>query len=154
MSATERTRSPHVKLQEFVDCFLDTDHKKELETFSDPKLTKSIREEVPDEALRYLALTLLFAIDEKAKDISFVRKQPDVTLCRMAGEKFLDVPVPKEEVVTALFEEIEEMAGMDETKRTGKLVVGLKDGEIDLNISSTVTEAGEEKILIQLPQLA
>lgn len=154
MSDIERTRSPHMKLQEFVECFLGTDHRKELETFSDPKLTKSIREEVPDEALRYLALTLLFAIDEKAKDISFVRKQPDVALCRMAGEKFYDVPVPKEEVVAALFDEIEEMAGMDETKRTGKLVVGLKDSEIGLNISSTVTDSGEEKIIIRLPQLA
>ncbi len=154
MSTTDRTRSSHVKLQEFVDCFLNTDHRKELETFSDPKLTKSTREEVPDEALRYLALTLLFAIDEKAKDISFVRKQPDVALCRMAGEKFYDVPVPKEEVVTALFDEIEEMAGLDETKRTGKLVVGLKDSEIGLNISSTVTDSDEEKIIIRLPQLA
>jgi hypothetical protein len=154
MVMTERTRSPHVKLQEFVDCFLDTDHKKELEIFSDPKLTGPTREEVPDEALRYLALVLLYAIDEKIKDISLIRKQPDSSVCRMAGEKFYEVPTPKEEVMATLFEEIEEMAGMDETKRTGKLILGLKDDQIALKLSSTLTDAGEEKIILQLPQLA
>ncbi len=154
MSDIERTRSPHVKLQEFIDCFLDTDHKKELETFSEPKLTGAMREEVPDEALRYLALLLLYSIDEKTKDISIVKKAPDAAVCRMAGDKFYEAPAPKEEVVSALVDEIEEMAGMDETKRNGTLVVGIRDSELDLKISSTVTDSGEEKILIQLPQLA
>ena len=154
MGTMERTRSPHVKLQEFVDCFLGTDHKKELETFSDPHLTRPTRENVPDEALRYLALALLYALDEQAKDISFVRKHPDRALCRMTGDKFYDIPAPREEIAMALFEQIEEMAGMNSTKRNGKLIVGLKNDEIDLSISSTVTDSGEEKILIQLPRIA
>ena len=154
MSDMERTRSPHVKLQEFIDCFLEADHKKELESFSEPKLTGSTREAVPDEALRYLALVLLYGIDEKGKDITFVRKKPDQSLCRMSADKFYEIPMPNEEVTVSLFNEIEEMAGMDETKRTGRLIVGLRNDEIDLHVSSTVTDAGEEKILIQLPQLA
>ena len=154
MDPTERTRSPHVKLQEFAECFLGTDHKRELETFSETLLTGSMREKAPDEALRYLALVLLYAIDEKAKDISLVRKAPHGAVCKMSGEHFYDVPAPKEEIAPALFEQIEEMAGMDSTKRNGKLIVGLKNDEIDLSISSTVTDSGEDKILIQLPRIA
>jgi len=153
MSDTSRTRSPHAKLEEFVDCFLETDHKKELESFSLPHLTRPTREEVPDEALRYLAIVLLYALDERAKDISFIRKQPDVMLCRMSGDKFYDVPAPKEEIVSCLFEELEEMAGMDGTKRNGKLIVGLKNDAIELNISSTLTDEGEEKMMIAMPRL-
>jgi hypothetical protein len=154
MESSDRTRSPHVKLQEFLDCFVESDHKKELESFSSPQLTGSMREQTADEALRYLALVLLYAIDEKGKDVSFIRKRPDETVCRMAGDKFYDIPTPKEEVVTALFDEIEDMAGMDETKRTGKLVLGLGNDQIEVDISSTLTDAKEEKILIQLPPLA
>lgn len=154
MDTTERTRSPHVKLQEFVECFLGTDHKKELETFSEPHLTGPTREKAPDEALRYLALLLLYALDERAKDISFVRKAPDAAVCRMTGEQFYDIPAPREEITVALFDQIEEMAGMGSTKRNGRLVVGLKNDEIDLRISSTVSDSGEEKILIQLPRIA
>lgn len=154
MDNPERTRSPHVKLQEFVECFVGVDHRKELESFSIPSLTRSMRELVADEALRYLAIVLLYAIDEKGKDISFVRKAPDEAVCRMTGEKFYDIPAPKEEIVASLFSEIEEMAGMDETKRTGKLILGIGNDSIELSISSTVTDAAEEKILIQLPEFA
>jgi hypothetical protein len=154
MSDMSRTRSPHMKLQEFVDCFLGSDHKKELESFSSPHLTGSTQEKVSDEALRYLAILLLYGLDERVKDISLVRKEPDAALCRMAGEKFHSVPMPKEEIVASLFDEIEEMSGMDETKRTGKLVVGLKNDEITLNIHSTVTDNAEEKIIIHLPDIA
>ena len=154
MNKIERTRSPHAKLQEFIDCFLQTDHKKELESFSEPRLMRSTREKVPDEALRYLALLLLYGLNERVKDISIIRKEPDETICRMSGERFYDIPGPSEEVISCLFDEIEEMAGMDETKRVGKLVLGLKNDEIDLNISSTLTDSSEEKIMIQLPQLA
>jgi len=154
MTSTDRTRSPHVKLQEFVECFLGTDHKKELEAFSEPHMKGPVRENIPDEALRYLALVLLYGLDERAKDISFVRKAPDAAVCRMTGDKFYDIPAPREEVVVALFDQIEEMAGMDSTKRNGTLIVGLKNDEIDLRIASTVTDSGEEKILVQLPRIA
>jgi hypothetical protein len=154
MRNTERTRSPHAKLHEFIDCFLETDHKKELEGFSAPRLTGSMREAAADEALRFLAIVILYAIDEKCRDISLVRKAPDRTLCRMSGDRFYDIPAPKEEIITSLFSEIEEMAGMDGTKRTGRLVLGLRNDQIELNISSTVTDAGEKKIMIRLPSIA
>ena len=154
MNNTTRTRSSHVKLQEFLECFLNTDHKKELETFSSPRLAGPTREEVADEALRYFAVLLLYGLSERVKDISIVRKEPDAAACRMTGEKFYDIPAPREEVVTSLFDAIEEMAGMDETKRVGKLIIGLNNDEIDLSISSTLADAGGEKIMIQLPALA
>jgi type II secretory ATPase GspE/PulE/Tfp pilus assembly ATPase PilB-like protein len=154
MDSTQRTRSPHVKLQEFLDCYLQSDFKEELEHFSEPHLTGSIREEIPDEALRYFALVLLYAIEERVQDISFVRKAPDSAVCRMIGDNFYEVPAPREEIISALFEEIEEMTGMDTTRRKGKLILGLKDSEIDLEILSTISNEKEEKILIHLPPFA
>jgi len=154
MVETDRTRSPHVKLQEFVECFLNTDHRRELENFSLPRLAGRGREKTPDEALRYLAILLLYGLSERAENISIVRKAPDAAVCRMSGEKLYDIPAPREEIISCLFDEIEEMAGMDETKRKGKLIVGLKNDEVDLGISSTLTDAGEEKIMIHLPAVA
>lgn len=154
MVQTDNIRSAHMKLQEFINCFLGTDHKKELENFSTPRLTGPTREEVADEALRFFAITLLYGIDEKVGDISFVRRTPDGGVCRMSGEKFYEFPLPKEEIVTCLFEEIEEMTGMDSTKHTGQIILGLQNDEFALRVSSGATDAGEQKMLIQLPQLA
>jgi len=154
MDSTQRTRSPHVKLQEFLECHLQSDFRQELEHFSEPHLTGSIREEVPDEALRYFALVLLYAIEERVQEVSFVRKAPDAAVCRMVGDQYYDVPAPKEEIMAALFEEIEDMTGMSGTKRKGRLILGLQDSEIDLEITSSVTDEGEEKLLIHLPPLA
>jgi len=154
MSDMNRTRSPHVKLQEFADCFLGSDHQKALESFSAPHLTGPTREKPADEALRYLAILLLYGLNERVKDISLVRKAPDAGVCRMSGEKFYSIPMPKEEIVTCLFDEIEEMSGMDETKRTGKLVLGLKNDQVELAIHSTLTDKGEEKMMIHLPDIA
>lgn len=154
MDSTQRTRSPHVKLQEFMDCYLETDYEKELENFSQPKVMGSIREEAPDEALRYLALVLLYALEERAEDISFIRKSAYQWLCAMTGERSYEVPPAEAEVMSAMLEEIKEMVGIDETKRKGELIVGLKNDQLDLTITSSVSHSGEENIVIHLPPLA
>ncbi|GAB4336164.1 MAG: hypothetical protein Kow0099_08990 [Candidatus Abyssubacteria bacterium] len=151
----ERLRSPHVKLQEFLDCFLETDYRKELKRFDRPESLGAVREEdTADEALRYLALVLLYAIDEKAKDIVLATHQPHGSVVKMSGDRFYELPLVERKVLTTLFDEIEEMTGMNEDKRTGKLVVGLRDSEIDLNVTSKAEDSGERKILIQLPQIS
>ncbi len=148
----ERLRSPHVKLQEFMDCFLETDYEKELERFSDPGSVGAMREETADEALRYFALVLLHAINEKAKDIILATHGHE-SIVKIAGDRFYELPVIEKDVLSALFDEIEEMTGMSEGKRTGRLVVGLRDSELDLNVTSKVEKSGERKVLIQLPQV-
>ncbi len=154
MDSTQRTRSPHVKLQEFMDCYLETEYDKELKNFSQPKVMGSIREEAPDEALRYFALVLLYAMEERVEDISFTRKSAYRWLCSMTGEKTYEVPPAEAEVMSAMFEEIKEMVGIDETKRKGKLILGLKNDQLDLTITSSATPSGEESIVVHLPPLA
>ncbi len=154
MDSTQRTRSPHVKLQEFMDCYLETDYGKQLENFSQPKAVGSIREEAPDEALRYLGLMLLYALEERVEDISFTRRSAHQWVCEMRGEQFYVVPSAEAGVMSALFEEVKEMTGIDETKRKSQLMVGLKDSLLDLTITSSVTPSGEESIVIHLPPLA
>jgi hypothetical protein len=154
MTDIARTRSPHVKLQEFMDCYLGTDLKDRLESFSSPKLTGPTREEIPDEALRYLAIALLYGLSERVENISFVRGAPDLAVCRMVGEDLYDIPAPREEIITSLFEQVEEMAGLEGSKRDGRLIIGLKNDEIDLRISSAVADSGGEKLIITLPAIA
>jgi hypothetical protein len=154
MDNSQRTRSPHLKLEEFLDCYLESDYKNELDHFSEPQLTGSIREDVPDEALRYLALVLLYAIEERVQHVSLIHKGPNISICGMIGESYYEVPTPSEEIMTALFRELKEMTGMDENRQRGKLAIGLRNDQIELKISSTRTDAGEEKVVIYLPPLA
>jgi hypothetical protein len=62
-------RSYHLRLQEFCDCFMETDFRKELE-----KASKGVSGDPggdPEElALKFLGLTLLDGANEEAKKIS------------------------------------------------------------------------------------
>jgi hypothetical protein len=53
-----------------------------------------------------------------------------------------------------MFEEIKQMSGIDEKRKKGKLVVGLKNDQINLAITSSSVNSGGEKIVIHLPSLA
>ena len=65
-------RNYHQRLQEFCDCFMETDFKKELEAAS--KGVSGDPSGDPDElGLKFLGITLLYGANEEAKRISLQR---------------------------------------------------------------------------------
>ena len=66
-------RSLHLKLQEYCDCYLETDSKQELEVITKEGLSSDVLGDPEDVAIKFLGLTVLYGIEQKAKRISFLK---------------------------------------------------------------------------------
>ena len=57
-------QSLHLKLQEYAECFMDTDHIKELQAVSEQGVKGDPTGDPAEVALKYLALAVLSGIDQ------------------------------------------------------------------------------------------
>jgi hypothetical protein len=72
----EGKRSLHLRLQEYCDCFVETDPKQELDALDkESKWAEATDEGYEEVALKFLGLAILYGIKESAKRISVIKTQ-------------------------------------------------------------------------------
>src|SRR5512139_3152177 len=90
-------RNYHLRLQEFCDCFMETDPKKELE-----KASKGVSGDPggdPDElALKFLGLGIFYGVSEKAQKISLDRSKDGKVLFSVDARGKYQLPPPSAEL--------------------------------------------------------
>lgn len=87
-------RNYHQRLQEFCDCFMETDYRKDLEAAS--KGVSGDPGDDPDElALKFLGLTLLYGVNEDAKKISLHRSREGKILFSVEARGNYQLPPPQ-----------------------------------------------------------
>ncbi|MCJ7782375.1 MAG: hypothetical protein MUP41_00455, partial [Desulfobacterales bacterium] len=90
-------RNYHQRLQEFCDCYMETDPKKELE-----KASKGISGDpggdLDELALKFLGLGIFYGISEKAKNISIQRSKDGRVLFIIEARGQYQLPPPSREV--------------------------------------------------------
>ena len=87
-------RSFHLRLQEFCDCFMETDYQKELEAASrgvsgDPS---SDEEEL---ALKFFGLAILYGATQEIKNFSIKKGKDGKVLFSMEGKGTYQLPPPR-----------------------------------------------------------
>ncbi len=142
MAAVE---SPHLRLQQQIDCQLEIKPRDAL-----AKWAKEGWKEVPgtdvDEApLKYMALVLLDAVEERAVRLS-VDKDEGVTVF---AEKTYDLPKAPAHYIARGLEILREITGMEGGVAQGTLSLGIRSDSLDLIIQK---EAG--KHIINIPGVA
>lgn len=86
-------RNYHQRLQEFCDCFMETDFKKELEAAS--KGASGDPSGDPDElALKFLGLAILYGANEDAKKITLQRSREGKSLFAVEARGNYQLPRP------------------------------------------------------------
>ena len=86
-------RNYHQRLQEFCDCFMETDFKKELEAAS--KGVSGDPSGDPDElALKFLGLVILYGANEDAKKITLQRSREGKSLFSVEARGNYQLPPP------------------------------------------------------------
>src|SRR3989304_4400075 len=89
-------RSYHQRLQELIDCFMETDPKAELEKAS--KGVSGVPTGDPDElALKFLGLGIFYGATERAKNISLQREKDGKILFTVESRGKYQLPAPKVE---------------------------------------------------------
>lgn len=135
-------RNYHQRLQEFCDCFMETDFKKELEASS--KGISGDPSGDPDElALKFLGLTLLYGANEEAQKISLQRSREGKVLFSVEARGNYQLPPPSAQVADRIFSILRSITHIDKDQGKSPLSLGLRNDRMEISLEFNRKGGGE-----------
>ena len=135
-------RNYHQRLQEFCDCYLETDPKKELE-----KAAKGISGDpggdLDELALKFLGLGIFYGATEKAKKISIERSKEGKVLFSVESRGKYQLPPPGVKVADQVISIARAITHIDDAKGKEPVSFGLRNDRIDLTFQFDRKKSGE-----------
>lgn len=119
----------HLKLQEMCDCYMETDFLRAMQGMA------GVASKDPEEdAIKYLALAIMFAITGKAVKLSFKKKGDElkVTIKNSAKQK---LPVPSVAVLDKIFAIMRAILHIEEDRGEMEFSLGLRSGEVNTMVT-------------------
>lgn len=141
------SRNFHMKLQEMCDCYMDTDFLAEMKR--DIPVESATLE---GEALRYLALLIMYTLTIKAQLLSVKKKNGALKVTVSAPHEKRTLSPPPEEIVAKVFEIIRAITHIEKDNGEMDLALGLREGRVDLRVKVKRAE-DEETMKLQFPEL-
>jgi hypothetical protein len=135
-------RNYHQRLQEFCDCFMETDFKKELEAAS--KGVSGDPSGDPDElALKFLGLVILYGANEDAKKITLQRSREGKSLFSVEARGNYQLPPPGAQVADRIFSIARSITHLDEDQGKEPLSLGLRNDRMEITLQFDRKKGGE-----------
>ena len=136
-------RGVHMKVQELCDCFATADPLKEMSV-----LQKD--EDQEEAALKWIALAVLHGINANAEKITLSR--PKDGKVRVTAEyRQAELPGPGPEIGGRIMEAVRQMTDLEGEKGKSPLVVGVRDGSVEMEVKLKSKEGGES-ITLKFPK--
>jgi hypothetical protein len=135
----------HLKLIEMCDCYLGTDYAATIQKVADAPSA-----DTQEEALRYLALALLFTLNEEAKQLSLKRKKDKITVTIKHDAEKIALRPPARPVFDKIIVIMRTILHMDEDKGGLPLTLGLKNDQIEVQVKFERTE-DKETLKVKFP---
>ena len=139
------SESPHLRLQQHIDCELEVSPKAALTDWEKTGWKDAPGTDVDEAPLKYLALVLLDAIEEKAVRLS-IDKDEGVTV--FADSQYTLPKAPAHLIARGL-EILREIIGLEGSAGEGTLSLGIRNDSLELIVQK---EAG--KHIINIPGVA
>ncbi len=140
------SRNYHARLQEMCDCYMETDYRKEMEVMASESSV-----DLEEDALKYLALSILYATTEKAEKLSFKKKKGEPKVTVKAEEK-MELPTPPGEIADKIFEIMRSVTHLEGKKGREPFSLGLRDGSMELGVK-VEKEEDKESLKFSFPGL-
>jgi hypothetical protein len=135
-------RNYHQRLQEFCDCYMETDPKKELE-----KAAKGISGDpsgdLDELALKFLGLGIFYGASEKAKKISIERAKEGKILFSVESRGKYQLPPPSVQVADRIISIARAITHIDKAKGKEPVSLGLRNDRIELTFQFDQKKNGE-----------
>jgi hypothetical protein len=135
-------RNYHQRLQEFCDCYLETDPKKELE-----KASKGISGgpggDVDELALKFLGLGIFYGASEKAKNISIQRSKDGKVLFTVEARGKYQLPPPSTQVADRMISIARAITHIDKDRGEEPVSFGLRNDRLQLTFQFDRKKEGE-----------
>ena len=140
-------RSYHQRVQEFCDCFMETDYKRELE-----KASKGIfggpGEDEEELAIKFLGLTFLYGANEEAKKISLQKSKEGKVVFSVEARGNYQLPPPSAQMADRVFSIVRSIAHIDKDQGKIPLSLGLRNDSLELTLEFGRKEGGESLSLV------
>jgi len=144
-------RNYHQRLQEFCDCYMETDPKKELE-----KAAKGISGDPggnQDElALKFLGLGIFYGASEKAKKISIQRSKDGKVLFTVESRGQYQLPPPSTQLADRIISIARSITHLEEDRGKEPVSLGLRNDRMDITFQFD-RKGEEESFSILFPEL-
>ena len=136
----------HLKLQEMCDCYMETDYLAKMQG-----MVGAESKDIEEDAVKYLALTILYAITRKAAKLSLKKKGDELSV-RIKAEEKEDLPHPSADVVGKVFQIMREILHIDEDKGEMDLSLGLRTGEVNVHVE-VKGQGDRQSLKVKFPTL-
>ncbi len=136
----------HLKLQEMCDCYMETDFLAKMQG-----MVGAESKDIEEDAVKYLALAMLYAITRKAAKLSLRKKGDDLSVRIKADDKE-DLPHPSAVVVDKVFQIMREILHIDEDKGEMDLSLGLRTGEVSVHVK-VKGQGDRQSLKVRFPAL-
>jgi hypothetical protein len=144
-------RNYHQRLQEFCDCYLETDPKTELE-----KASKGVSGDpggdLDELALKFLGLGIFYGASEKAKRISIQRSKDGKVLFTVDARGKYQLPPPGPKVAERIISIARSITHIDGDQGKEPVSMGLRNDRIDITFQFN-RKGAEESLSILFPKL-
>ncbi len=139
------TQSSHQQLQQYIDCYLETNPSTVLKQWDEDGWQGDSQVETDETCLKYIALVLLDAMEHKAKKIGLEVGCPILIICN--DEDYI-LPAVPESMLSRGLEIVCDLCGMQRDRTGGILCLGIRCDSIELRI-----EKRRGIHIIELPDL-
>jgi hypothetical protein len=135
-------RNYHQRLQEFSDCYLETDPKKELEKAA-RGISGDPSGDLDELALKFLGLGIFYGATEKAKKISIERSKEGKVQFSVESRGKYQLPPPSAQVADRIISIGRAITHLDEAKGKEPVSFGLRNDRLDLTFQFDRKKSGE-----------
>lgn len=135
-------RNYHQRLQEFCDCYMETDPKKELERAA-KGISGDPGGDLDELALKFLGVGIFYGVSEKAKNISIQRSKDGKVLFTVEAKGKYQLPPPNAQVAERIISIARAITHIDEDQGREPLSFGLRNDQMELTFQFDRKNEGE-----------
>jgi hypothetical protein len=117
-------KSLHLKLQEYADCYSESDAARELKEISEKGTGGDLTGDMTDVALKYLSSAILHAIEEDAQKLQIAREGEKQGDCKLIGKKETSLPKPPIGLAAEMMGIVRCITGLEADSGESKLAYG------------------------------
>jgi len=122
--------SPHLRLQQQIDCQLEVTPRPTLEAWERAGWKDEPGADLDESPLKYMALVLLDAIEERAPRLSIDKDQG----VKVFADSTYTLPKAPAHIIARGLEILREITGLEGPAGQGKLALGIRNDSLDLII--------------------
>lgn len=144
-------RNYHQRLQEFCDCYMETDPKKELEKAS-KEVSGDPSGDLDELALKFLGLGIFYGATEKAQKISIKRSKDGKVTFSVESRGKYQLPPPSPQLADRIISIARAITHIDEDQGKEPVSMGIRNDRLDITFQFD-RKAGGEIFSILFPEL-